>query len=148
MMSPTARTLIPSSVKTLLEFSATPSPVLASPSTLVPQLFPRHHPRPLLTSTEPALLLSSPRSQPEGCWRHPAAFLPTPFIRLQLCLQVLWRDVVLLLLTLGRFRFTLPAAAVTAAAQTAAAIAACDEPTEHEQGLRGTGEGETFTACA
>lgn len=70
------------------------------------------------------------------CWLyHNRCVWGLPFIWLQLCLQVLWRDVVFLLLAFRRFRFTLPTAAITAATQTAAAVAACDEPTEHEQGL-------------
>lgn len=70
------------------------------------------------------------------CWLyHNRCVWGLPFIWLQLCLQVLWRDVEFLLFAFGRLRFTLPTATITAAAQTAAAVAACDEPTEHKQGL-------------
>lgn len=87
-------------------------------------------------------------SETDGYSRKLTGFLPTPFIWLQLCLQVLWRDVVFLLFTLRRFRFTLPTATITAAAQTATAIAACDEPTEHKQGLQRTEDKEIFITCA
>jgi len=90
----------------------------------------------------------SPRTDTGGHARSLTVFLPTPFVWLQLCLQVLWRDVVLLLFAFRRFRFTLPAAAITAAAQTATAIAAGDEPAEHKQGLQKTGAQQTFITCA
>lgn len=118
----------------------------------VPQLFPLHHlqpetcadlckagaaPQPALGQRMMVILDTSPR-----------CFLPTPFIWLQLCLQILWRDVVLLLFALGRFGFTLPAAAVTAAAEAAAAVAARDDPAERKQGLQRTEDKGTLTTCA
>lgn len=82
------------------------------------------------------------------CWLyHNRCVWGLPFIWLQLCLQVLWRDIEFLLFAFGRFRFTLPTATITAAAQTAAAVAACDEPTEHKQGLQRTKNTEIVITC-
>lgn len=59
----------------------------------------------------------------------------TPFIRLQLCLQVFGGYVEFCLLTLRCLGLTFPTAAVKATAQTAAAVAAGEEATDNEQCL-------------
>lgn len=65
----------------------------------------------------------------------------TPFIRLQLCLQVFRGYVEFCLLTLRCLRLAFPTAAVKATAQTAAAVAAGEEATDDEQSL-----GESISA--
>lgn len=59
----------------------------------------------------------------------------TPFIRLQLCLQVFRGYVEFCLLTLRCFGLAFPTAAVKATAQTAAAVAAGEEATDNKQRL-------------
>lgn len=75
------------------------------------------------------------------CWLHPThlqgmGWALTPFIRLQLCLQVFRGYVEFCLLTLRGLGLAFPTAAVKTTAQTAAAVAAGEEATDDEQSLR------------
>lgn len=84
-------------------------------------------------------------ARPAEHWDPPLGFVLTPFVRLQLSLQVFRGHIEILVGVVPRPRFTPSAAAVTAATQTATEVAAGRQAAGHEQSLQVGTQGALIT---